>query len=85
VDFYGGDISLVVDTATLIVAAAEVERVVFLSSTPTYLGFSSAEVTGRTTGVNFGSTASVVLPAGRELWGYQISGSLALGFLVTPR
>jgi hypothetical protein len=79
--FYSGDVSLPASSATKLIDADEVDRMVYLGASPSTLGFSSAEVTGRTNGFNPGSP--FVLPAGKELWVFNSGGAATAGVFVT--
>lgn len=75
--FYGGEVSVSANTATKLVDSAEVDRqVTFLpGSGALYWGFTSGEVTGRTGGYA-ATLPGLVLPAGKELWGFSASAVL---------
>jgi len=67
--FYSGEVNLPASTATKLVDSAEVNRQVHLVYPPSFLGFTSGEVTGRNSSYPAALT-DLVLPAGKELWGY---------------
>ncbi len=84
--YYGGEITLPAGVPTKLVDSAEVDRTVYLSPAPTFFGFTSEEVTGRTVGIwpfwDSGSPVPMVLPAHKELWGNHVSRSV-VGIVVT--
>jgi hypothetical protein len=72
--FYGGEVTVPSNAATKLVDSAAVDRQVHLVYPPQFLGFTSGEVTGRTSSYP-APLEDLVLPAGKELWGYGSSAT----------